>query len=42
MKKDLKYLKVLYPIESETDGINLKESDINSLSMLLFTDASYE
>lgn len=42
MKKDFKYLKVLYPIESNTNGINLKETDINSLSMLLFTDASYE
>jgi len=42
MKKDLKCLRVLYPIELNTKGINLKESDINSLSMLLFSEASYE
>lgn len=41
MAKELKYLKKLYSIDSE-EVINLKESDINSLSILLFSDASYE
>lgn len=42
MVKKLKHLKILYPVDSEVKGINLKESDIDSLSLLLFNDASYE
>lgn len=41
MAKELKELRKLYPIESE-QCISLKEKDIDSLSMLLFSDASYE
>jgi len=41
MKKELKHLKKLHSINSE-EVVNLKESDINSLSLLLFSDASFE
>lgn len=42
MENELKYLRKLYPINSEAITINLKESDIDSLSILLLTEASYE
>lgn len=41
MGKELKSLRKLYPIESK-EYINLKEKDIDSLSMLLFSDAPCE
>jgi hypothetical protein len=41
MGKELKSLRKLYPNESE-EYISLKEKDIDSLSMLLFSDATYE
>lgn len=41
MGKELKSLRKLYPTESE-EYISLKEKDIDSLSILLFSDASYE
>lgn len=41
MKKELKHLKKLLSINSK-EVVNLKESDINSLSLLLFSDASFE
>lgn len=41
MGKELKKLRRLYPSKSE-EYINLKEKDIDSMSMLLFSDASYE
>jgi hypothetical protein len=41
MERELINLKRLYPIESE-EYVYLKEKDIDSLSLLLFSDASYE
>lgn len=41
MGKELRYLRILYPNESE-EYVILKERDIDSLSLLLFSDASYE
>lgn len=41
MGKELRSLRKLYPNESE-EYINLKEKDIDSLSMLLFSDAPCE
>lgn len=39
---DLKQLRKLKPLGFESDVINLKEKDIDSLSILLFSDASFE
>lgn len=41
MKKELNNMKKLHSINS-VEIVNLKESDIDSLSMLLFSTASYE